>query len=198
MLPTRSVVHRAWALLCLLALSLPVLAKDTIEASSATNPPPTEAFSAFGRIEVARIAMGAPWAGQKPNEAARDNLQANLDERLGPWLAEVNTEAAQAASPRVLRVEPYVAGIRYISGGKRVFAGAFAGKSRVLLKLRIVDADTGAVIAEPEFYQHAAGMAGAYSFGGADKAMLERVATLAVDYLKANHAQAVGSPTGGG
>lgn len=197
MLHRRFVTRCATLALCLFALALPAGAKETIEASSASNPAPAEAFSAFGRIEVAKIAMDAPWAGQKPNEAAQVNLQANLDERLQPWLAEVNTEAAQAASPRVLRVEPYIAGIRYISGGKRVFAGAFAGKSRVLLKLRITDADTGALIAEPEFYQHAAGMAGAYSFGGADKAMLERVATLAVDYLKANHAQAVGGPTGG-
>ena len=182
--------------LCLAAPA--AMAKVEIEASSSTNPAPAEAFSAFGRVEVQPISMGAPWAGQKPNEAALMNLQANFDERIKPWLEEVNAGSAGADQPRVLRIEPYVAGIRYISGGKRVFAGAFAGKSRILLKLRIIDAASGQVIAEPEFYQHAAGMAGAYSFGGADKAMLERVATLAVDYLRANHAAAVGGPTGAG
>ncbi|WP_290884818.1 hypothetical protein [Arenimonas sp.] len=193
-----SLLRSLHTLLIALVLAAPVvLAKDAIEASSATNPAPAEAFSAFDRFEVARITMGAPWAGQKPNEAALVNLQANLDERIGPWLAEVNGAATVEGEPRVLRIEPYVAGIRFISGGKRVFAGAFAGKSRVLLKLRIVDAGTGTVIAEPEFYQHAAGMAGAYSFGGADKAMLARVTSLAVDYLRANHAAAVGGPTGG-
>lgn len=193
-----SLLRSLHTLLIALVLAAPAAqAKDPVEASSPTNPAPAEAFSAFDRFEVTRITMGAPWAGQKPNDAALVNLQANLDERIGPWLAEVNGAAAAEGEARVLRIEPYVAGIRYISGGKRVFAGAFAGKSRVLLKLRIVDAATGAVIAEPEFYQHAAGMAGAYSFGGADKAMLERVASLAVDYLRANHAAAVGGPTGG-
>ena len=193
-----SLLRSLHTLLIALVLAAPVvLAKDAIEASSPTNPAPAEAFSAFDRFEVARITMGAPWAGQKPNEAALVNLQANLDERIGPWLAEVNGAATVEGEPRVLRIEPYVAGIRFISGGKRVFAGAFAGKSRGLLKLRIVDAGTGTVIAEPEFYQHAAGMAGAYSFGGADKAMLARVTSLAVDYLRANHAAAVGGPTGG-
>ncbi|GGA74148.1 hypothetical protein GCM10011521_10420 [Arenimonas soli] len=182
--------------LSLLAPAALAKSEVEIEASSATNPAPLEAFGAFTRVEVDKIAMDAPWAGQKANEAARDNLQANLDERLGPWVEQFNAASAPTADPRVLRIEPYVAGIRYISGGKRVFAGAFAGKSRVLLKLRIVDAATGAVIAEPEFYQHAAGMAGAYSFGGADKAMLARVATLAADYLRANQAAAVGGPTG--
>ncbi|HEX4853687.1 hypothetical protein [Arenimonas sp.] len=184
-------------LLGLVLLAPAALAKDEVEASSATNPAPAEALSAFDRFEVARITMGEPWAGQKPNEAALVNLQANLDERINPWLAEVNGAAAPEGEARVLRIEPYVAGIRYITGGKRVFAGAFAGKSRVLMKLRLVDAATGTVVAEPEFYQHAAGMAGAYSFGGADKAMLERVTSLAVDYLRANHAAAVGGPTGG-
>lgn len=193
----RRTLHRFSVAVLILALAAPALAKkEDVQASSSQNPAPTEAFSAFDRFEVAPITMGEPWAGQKPNEAALVNLQAALDERTTPWLAEVNAPAARSEPPRVLRIEPYVAGIRYITGGKRVFAGAFAGKSRVLLKLRIVDAATGAVVAEPEFYQHAAGMAGAYSFGGADKAMLERVTTLAVDYLRANHAAPTGGPTG--
>ena len=40
-------------------------------------------------------------------------------------------------------------------------------------------------------------MAGAYSFGGADKAMLERAASLVADYLVANRDAAVGGRTGG-
>ena len=194
---TVSTLRRLGAVLLFISLVPAVAAKEKVEPSSATNPAPAEAISAFERFEVAKITMGSPWAGQKPNEAALVNLQANLDERIGPWLAEVNARPVAGETPRVLRIEPYVAGIRYISGGKRVFAGAFAGKSRVLLKVRLVDAATGAVVAEPEFYQHAAGMAGAYSFGGADKAMLERVTGLAVDYLRANWDNAVGGPTGG-
>lgn len=192
----RRTLHRFSLFLLILALAPAALAKEDVKASSTTNPAPTEAFSAFDRVEIGRITMGAPWAGQKANEAALANLQAALDERSAPWLAEVNAPAPRNEPPRLLRIEPYIGGIRFISGGKRVFAGAFAGKSRVLLKLRIVDAATGVVIAEPEFYQHAAGMAGAYSFGGADKAMLERVATLALDYLRANHAAPTGGPTG--
>ncbi|MDY0021332.1 hypothetical protein [Arenimonas caeni] len=185
------------AVLLLAGLSTAVVAKEDIKASSATNPAPSEALSGFDRFEVAKITMGAPWAGQRPNEAALVNLQANLDERIGPWLAEVNARPAANEPERVLRIEPYVAGIRYISGGKRVFAGAFAGKSRVLLRVRLVDAASGELVAEPEFYQHAAGMAGAYSFGGADKAMLERVTGLVVEYLRGNWDSAVGGPTGG-
>ena len=58
--------------------------------------------------------------------------------------------------------------------------------------MKLTDQDTGQVIAEPEFYQHAEGMAGAWTFGAADNSMLVRSASLALDYLKDNHATAQG------
>lgn len=193
----RTTLQRVCFALLIAAVSTTALAKkEEIKASSTSNPAPSEAFSAFDRIEVAPIAMGEPYAGQKANDAALANLQAALDERLPVWLAEINARPAATEPPRVLRVEPRIDKVRFIGGGARVFAGAFAGKSRILVKLKITDAATGAVIAEPEFYQHASAMAGAYSFGGADKAMLERAATLVTEYLKTNHAAAVATPTG--
>ena len=64
--------------------------------------------------------------------------------------------------------------------------------------MKLTDQDTGQVIAEPEFYQHAEGMAGAWTFGAADNSMLVRSASLALDYLKDNHATAQGGRTGWG
>ena len=60
----------------------------------------------------------------------------------------------------------------------------------------VVRDSTGQVIAEPEFYQHAKGMAGAWTFGAADNSMLVRSASLALDYLKDNQATAQGGRTG--
>ena len=183
--------------LIVFALALPGMAiakKDEIAASSATNPPPVEPLAAFARYEVRPLVIAPAYAGHKANEAARVNLQANLDERLAPVLESTGTGGEGG---RTLLIEPRIEKIRYIGTGARVWAGAFAGKSRVLLRVRLTDAATGALIAEPEFYQHAAGMAGAYSFGGADKAMLERAASLVADYLVANRDAAVGGRTGG-
>jgi hypothetical protein len=39
-------------------------------------------------------------------------------------------------------------------------------------------------------------MGGAWSVGGTDNGMLERIADVAQDYLKRNYDQAVGGPTG--
>lgn len=179
---------------CLMFTSMGVAA-DNIEASVLANPAPSQAFAGFDRIEVRPITMGAPYAGQKANDAALVSLQANLDQRMHAWLIERNQRAVQGA-PRVLVIEPRVDKIRFIGGGARFWAGALAGTSRVLMKARITDQTTGALIAEPEFYQHAAGMAGAWTIGGADKAMLARTTTLLADYVKANDPMAVGGPTG--
>lgn len=133
--------------------------------------------------------MGAPFAGQKGNDIARDRLQVNLDERVQPLLRQWN---AAGDGVRTLRIEPEIRYIRYITGGKRFFAGAFAGGSSMLVSVKLVDAGTGDVIADPDFYQHANAMGAAWSFGATDKTMLIRISTMISEYLKANYSQAVG------
>jgi len=194
----RWTLRRLAFILFFLILSSPLLASETIEAGSATNPAPALAFSAFDRFEVARIAMGSPYAGQKANDVALRDLQADMDRRVDPWLNEKNSLPSRNDPPRVLLIEPRIEKVKFIGGGARFWAGPFAGSSGVLIKVRISDKATGALIAEPEFYQHAAAMAGTWTFGATDKTMLERTASLVVDYLKSNFTQAVGGPTGKG
>ena len=71
-----------------------------------------------------------------------------------------------------------------------------AGSSMVVIQVRIVEKETGRVIAQPEFYARAAAMAGAWSIGGADNAMLTRAANRVSDYVAANYDAAVGGVTG--
>ncbi len=110
-------------------------------------------------------------------------------------LKDWNEAKSTRDPPRRLLIEPRVEKIKFIGGGARFWAGALAGKSALLMRVRLSDADSGVLIAEPEFYQHAAAMAGAWTVGGADNAMLARTTTLIADYLKANHPSAVGGPT---
>lgn len=180
------------AAVALLLAAAPVMAGDfQAPADGASNPPPKEAFNAFQRFEAQPVAMGAPWAGQKGNEAARTMLQADLDERLKPLLAEWNAKTA-GDTPRTLRIQPQVRYIRFITGGKRFWGGAFAGGSAIMVSLKITDAANGDTIAEPDFYQQANAMGAAWSFGATDKAMLIRISNMITEYLRANHAQAVG------
>jgi hypothetical protein len=166
-----------------------------VDPQSNMNPPPTEAFSSFHHFKIVPIAMGEPYAGQTANERALVKIQENLDLRLNPVLTSWN--AAGDPSGRVLLIQPEIQDIKFISGGARFWAGAMAGSSAVVMRVKFIDEATGQEIAHPEFYQRAAAMGGAYSMGGTDNNMLIRIASLVSDYTVNNHPKAVGGPTGG-
>lgn len=191
--------HLAAAALLSLAFvhASPAAAADDVKieepqiAEDARNPPPKVALGSFQRFELAPVAMGAPFTEYKANVVAREKLQANLDERAKPLIEEWNARGAGDA-PRTLKIEPEIRYVRFITGGKRFWGGAFAGGSSILLKVRLIDAATGELVAEPDFYQHANAMGAAWSFGGTDKHMLIRVSSMVAEYLKANYDAPVG------
>lgn len=168
--------------------------KSTV-VNTARNPAPAEKFADFTRFELAPLAMPAPYAGQRANEAAKKKIQENVDLRLIPLIASWNRLGA-AKPARTLVIEPTITEIKFINGGVRFWTGAMAGSSMVVLDTRITEKETGRVIAKPEFYARAAAMAGAWSVGGADNAMLVRIANRLSDYLTVNYDAAVGGVTG--
>lgn len=164
----------------------------TIDSTETTNPPPAEKFSAFSCYEVKPI-QGATEevTGQT---AAMQKIQDNIDEKLKPRIDDWNKESCTDQRGRTLVIEPMVTEMKFVGGAKRVFAGAFAGSSAVILKATFTEKETGAVIATPEFYSKSSAMAGAYSFGGNDNAMLGRIANSLAHYTFTNHEEAVGGP----
>lgn len=139
----------------LLCTFRPSWAGEEIRPSVERNAAPTEQLDHYARFELKPVQLVPPYAGQETNEKARDAVQDNLQQGLGQWAAQRNAEPAKAEPARTLVIEPVIEKVRFISGGKRFFAGAFAGSSRILLRLRLIDAATGEVVAQPEFYQHA-------------------------------------------
>src|SRR5688572_30250885 len=167
-----------------------------VSAKEVTNPPPSTALNAFDSFQFSPIEMAAPYAGQPANEQAKTRLQGYVDERVPAIVSAWNGAEAKHSPPRTLKIEPVIRHVKFISGKARFWAGAFAGGSAVLMTVKLSDAATGEVIAEPEFYQHANAMGAAWSVGGTDKAMLVRIADLISTYLDSNYAAAVGGPTG--
>ena len=184
-------------LLSLLAMSSAAFAGEKVPApdiaDDARNPPLSVALNTYQRFELAPIAMGAPWAGQKANEEARRHLQENLDERANAVIAEWNAKPAGTA-PRTLKIVPEIVYVRFITGGKRFFGGAFAGGSGVLLKVTFTDAATGEAIATPQFHQHANAFSATYTFGAMDKHMMIRTSAMVAEYLRSNYATPIGGP----
>lgn len=173
----------------LLALSLVQGCATRVKASTTSNPAPTEAFSAFGRIEVKPAVFAE---GYKGNLAGVAKINENINKDLGESLKKWN---AGPENGRVLTIEPIVEEMQFQSGVKRVFLGPLAGSSGVRMRVIIRD-NKGNEIARPEFFQRASAMAAGFMLGVHDNLMLTRVANLTSSYVKANYVRAEGGPTG--
>lgn len=173
----------------LLALSLVQGCATRVKASTTSNPAPTEAFSAFGRIEVKPAVFAEGYKGNLAGVAKiNENINKDLAESLKKW-------NAGPENGRVLIIEPIVEEMQFQSGVKRVFLGPLAGSSGVRMRVIIRD-NKGNEIARPEFFQRASAMAAGFMLGVHDNLMLTRVANLTSAYVKANYVRAEGGPTG--
>ena len=177
-------------------LALLVLAVSTTAFADPQNPPPANALAGYDKYELTPIQMGPPYEGDKGKEQAKAKIQGYMTAETGPIIEQWNKEAAGSVSGQTLVIEPRIEKLRVVSGGARFWAGAFAGDSYVVMKFRLVEQPSGKLLAEPEFYQRAAAMSGAWTFGGQDKDMLHRIVALANHYLESNYREAVGGPTG--
>ena len=160
-----------------------------VKASATENPPPKEAFSAYGRIEVRQAMFKPGYSGSGPGLAKiQANLQVDLANSLETW-------NKRPPNGRTLIIEPIVDEIQFQRVGMRIAFGPLAGSSGVLMHLKISDTN-GNVVATPEFFQRADAMAGGFTLGVLDNLMLTRVANLASHYIIANYSSAQGGPTG--
>ena len=160
------------------------------------NPAPTAAFKGYSRYAIAPITMQPPFAGQAPNEKAVAKIQTYVDAQLKPVLTAWSTAGEASGAKGTLLMEPEIQSIKFIGGSTRFWVGALAGSSYVVLKLKISEQDGGKVLADPEFFQRAAAMSGAWTVGGQDNDMLQRIVTVAMSYLTTNYEVAVGGNTG--
>lgn len=173
----------------LLALTVLSGCATSIKASGTSNPPPTQAFSAYGRIDLKPVVFRE---GASLDAAGLKRIQENLSKNLAPSLESWNQAPANG---KTLTVEPVIDEISFKHGASRVIFGPMAGSSGVLMHLNIRD-NHGNLIAKPEFFQRADAWAAGFVFGVHDNLMLTRVSALAADYMVANYREAKGGPTG--
>ncbi len=190
---TSSVVRAVLAFSLASAMWGCVTTVDTPE--SVFNPAPTSSLSVYNQIELLPIRVAPAVKGNDANQRALKKIQENVDAKIGPTLVGWNANPSPTSSGELV-IEPVITELKFVSGGTRFIAGALAGSSAVVMKVKIYDKESGDIVAHPEFYQRAAAMGGAHSIGVTDNLMLDRIANLLADYLKDNYAQPVGGRTG--
>lgn len=173
-----------------LLLWLPLIA-----TASGENPPPATPLSGYGGYTLATITMDEEIGKKKNADKVHNRVIENMQKHVQPLIDEWNGKA-DANNPEKLLFEPRIVSLHKPSGANRFFAGALSGQSRIIIKMKITEAGSGKLIAEPEFYQHANAVGAAWSFGATDNAMLERITELMATYLTRNYLAAVGGSTG--
>jgi DNA-binding response OmpR family regulator len=175
----------------LASILLAGLATTAWAGDKAVNPPPATRLADFGTFELRQLATPA-LVGLAQGAAV--TLNQHLEAQIKPILA--GWKATAAAGGRSLVIQPVLVEMHYVSPQARGWGGQFAGgNSFATLHLRLTDAASGELVAEPEFYQQT-DMSKGDTKGIADRNMLRHVARAAADYLKQNHDAAVGGPTG--
>lgn len=188
-----TVARRAFGLALLLLLPLQVRAAPP-------NPPPANALQGYAAYELKAVTIAPEIADKKNADKVLATVQEHVERTLAPivrgWNATATAADAVPVHADTLVIEPRITTLHKPSGATRFFAGAFAGDGRIVMKVRISEAHGGALIAEPEFYRRANAMAGAWTVGAHDNAMLGKVVGLIADYLNGNYAKPVGGETG--
>lgn len=184
-----TVIKQVALIAALFSLALLQACSTAVKAKALENPPPREAFSAFGRIQVKPAMFKQGYAGDKAGLAKiNENIQKDMASYVESWNKSPD-------NGRTLIIEPVVEEMEFKHGAKRVLLGPLAGSSGVRMRLQIYELSSGPV-ASPEFFQRADAMAAGFVFGVHDNLMLTRVANLATSYIVANYQVAKGGPTG--
>jgi hypothetical protein len=169
-----------------LALALPAFAQ-------LQNPPAANKLQGYAGYELKPVTLNPDLAGKKNVDKVVAKVEEDLKRNVGAVLAGW---APDSANPQSIVIEPRIESLHKPSGANRFFAGAAAGAGRILMKVKITEQPSGKVIGEPEFYRHANAMAGAWTFGAHDNAMLEKVTQLVANYLTANYTEPTSTQTG--
>ena len=144
-------------------------------------------FGEFQAVEMKSVSLNPAFAGSGANEKARKKIDELLFENMKkPFPNLKRVEKFSTGSTRTLQITPNIKEIKFIGGAARFWVGAMAGSSAVLMQVTYVDGSNGQTIADPEFYAQANAMGGAWTMGGTDNLMLERIEMDIVGYSIGN------------
>ncbi len=147
--------------------------------------PALERFSTFERVVLKPMTINPKFAESGPNQSAMKKMDNYMQTQLAMVFSDVDfvTGDIDANSDvKTLVIEPRIKEIKFVNTAARIFAGAMAGGSAVLMDVTYTNTNSGQVISNPEFYADAS----AWSGWGADNKVLNRVIEDIVLYTKTN------------
>jgi len=138
---------------------------------------PATSIQTYERIILTPITISPEFAKHDSNQDARVKMNDYLQKLMqvtfkGKNLQIVSDESEiNVTEQRTLIIKPHIKEIKYVNTAARIFAGAMAGGSAVLMEVSMIDTNGNRSIGNPEFYADAS----AWSGFGADNRVLNEV-----------------------
>lgn len=98
----------------------------------------------------------------------------------------VGSSQADQDAGQTLIVEGSLTYLKIVSGAKRFWFGAMAGRSIMKIDIKLTDPSTGSVVAQQELMGAPGSMSGAWSVGGTDRALPAKMGYLVGDFILGN------------
>ncbi len=164
-------------------------AKKGDRSNYAANPTKVR-FGEFKRAELKPVSLSEKDAKNKGNQEHARRINEMLQAGLKPLFPELTVLAPGAdfskSTERTLQITPTVKEIRLVSVGSRVWLGAMAGGSDLVMHVDYADSSTGEVIANPDFWKGNNAWSGGWSFGSTDNQVRDGIVQTIVNYTAGN------------
>ena len=148
--------------------------------------PPTKLLSMYKTFELQDMTFGEEIKVEDKKMAEAREFETAFKAKVGPLLETWNA-VDRPSSQGQLSIRPHLARLRIVSGGARFWVGGMAGDSFIDLDLRLVDADTGVVVADVTIRRNADAMTGGWSVGKSDQNLDDYIVSITHEYLNDNY-----------
>jgi hypothetical protein len=146
-------------------------------------------FGEFKAVEIKASAL-APRYQKKANEKSADKIDEMLQQQLKyifPNLKVIPPGGEfSKGGERTLQITPIIEKIHIVATGARIWVGAMAGGSDIVMHVDYRDSSTGKIIAHPDFWRGNNAWAGGWSMGGTDNQIRDAVVAQIAAYTTGN------------
>lgn len=176
-------------------LSIALLAGATLFFGCATEDhyvplnPPKVKFGEFKHVELKETILP-----ERENTPGNQKNAKKIDELLLAGMTSVwpdikvvhSGENFSKGGERILQMVPQIEHIKIVSTGARIWVGAMAGDSDLVMHVDYYDSATGEVIASPDFSRGNNSFSGNMSYGQSDNRVRDAIVMQIVGYTARN------------
>ena len=99
---------------------------------------------------------------------------------------KIERDSGNSYTEPTMYVDVNVTSLRIVGGATRFWAGALAGRSNMNINVKLIDAADGTLIVQKELIGAPNAFSSAWSFGGVDRSLAQKVGFLLGDFIMAN------------